>query len=50
MGDTHAFTFEAFPGRTLRAALFTDVSNGRCVAWHAAFSSPFAVSASSKRL
>ena len=29
---TTAFAFEAFPGRTLRAALFTDVANGGCVA------------------
>ena len=27
-----AFAFEGFPGRTLRAALFTDVANGGCVA------------------
>jgi hypothetical protein len=49
MGDTHSFTFEAFPGRTLRAALFTDVSNGRRVACHAVFPSPVAVSAFSAR-
>ena len=47
MGDMHAFTFEAFPGRTLRAALFTGVSNGRRVARYAVFPSPVAASASS---
>ena len=29
--ETHTFAFEAFPGRSLRVALFRDVENGRHV-------------------